>query len=133
MDKWDSMLLEVMKDPIFANIKPVQPRPTSNDRLIKSFNEITDFVEQNGRLPDKDGIFVEKSLLKRLEGIIADEANVNKIIDCVIDSARPRPLETVSYTFRINGVSLSTITHLRVTECTLLWFLLLHLQTEKNI
>lgn len=46
-----------------------------------------------------------------VEKIIADEGNVNKIIDAVIDSSRPRPLETVNYTFRINGVSLSTITH----------------------
>lgn len=78
MDKWDLMLLEVIKDPIFANIKPAQPRPTSNDRLIKSFNEITDFVEQNGRIPDKNGPFAEKSLMKRLEGIIADEAKREK-------------------------------------------------------
>ena len=46
-----------------------------------------------------------------VEKIISDEGNVNKIIDCVLESSRPRPLETVSYTFRINGVSLSTITH----------------------
>lgn len=46
-----------------------------------------------------------------VERIIADEANVNKIIDCVLESSRPRPLEAISYTFRINGVSLSTITH----------------------
>lgn len=46
-----------------------------------------------------------------VEKIISDEGNVNKIIDCVLESSRPRPLETVSYTFRINGASLSTITH----------------------
>ena len=50
-------------------------------------------------------------IIRTEEKIIADEGNVNKIIDCVLDSARPRPLETVNYTFRINGVSLSTITH----------------------
>ena len=46
-----------------------------------------------------------------VEKIIADEGNVSKIIDTVLESSRPRPLETVNYTFRINGVSLSTITH----------------------
>lgn len=46
-----------------------------------------------------------------VEKIIADEGNVNKIIDTVLESSRPRPLETINYTFRINGVSLSTITH----------------------
>ena len=46
-----------------------------------------------------------------IERIISDEGNVNKIIDKVLESSRPRPLETINYTFRINGVSLSTITH----------------------
>ena len=46
-----------------------------------------------------------------VEKIIADNGNVNKIIDKVLESSRPRPLETINYTFRINGVSLSTITH----------------------
>ena len=46
-----------------------------------------------------------------IEKIIADDGNVNKIIDKVLESSRPRPLETINYTFRINGVSLSTITH----------------------
>lgn len=46
-----------------------------------------------------------------IENIISDESNVEKIIDIVLESSRPRPLETASYTFRINGVSLSTVTH----------------------
>lgn len=46
-----------------------------------------------------------------VEKIIADEGNIDKIIDCVTASSRPRPLETISCTFRLNGVSLSTITH----------------------
>ena len=46
-----------------------------------------------------------------VEKIIEDEGNVDKIIDCVTASLRPRPLETINYTFRLNGVSLSTITH----------------------
>lgn len=45
------------------------------------------------------------------EAIVRDEDNVKKIIDIVMESSRPRPLEAASYTFRINGVSLSTITH----------------------
>lgn len=46
-----------------------------------------------------------------VEKIIEDDSNVEKIIDCVTSSTRPRPLETINYTFRLNGVSLSTITH----------------------
>ncbi len=46
-----------------------------------------------------------------IENIVSDESNVKKIIDIVMDSSRPRPLEIANYTFRINGVSLSAITH----------------------
>ncbi len=46
-----------------------------------------------------------------IEKIVADAGNVDKILDCVLSSIRPRPLETINYTFRLNGVSLSSITH----------------------
>ncbi len=46
-----------------------------------------------------------------IEKIVSDKTNVTKIVDAVLNSSRPRPLETINYTFRINGVSLSSITH----------------------
>jgi len=43
--------------------------------------------------------------------ILADKKNIEDCINAVIKSDRPRALENAVYTFRINGVSLSTITH----------------------
>ena len=40
MIDWDKELAEVLKDPVFADVKPTQHRATSSDRLVKSFDEI---------------------------------------------------------------------------------------------
>ena len=47
MIEWDKLLAEVLEDPVFANIKTVQHRATSSDRLVRSFEEILEFVEKN--------------------------------------------------------------------------------------
>ena len=78
MIDWDKELADVLKDPVFADVKPTQHRATSNDRLVKSFDEITAFVESNGRKPSADGNMSEKMLYKRLEGIKTDKAKYDK-------------------------------------------------------
>ncbi len=47
----------------------------------------------------------------QIEEIIADEAECSKIIKAVISSKRQRALESATFTFRINNVSLSCLTH----------------------
>ncbi len=47
----------------------------------------------------------------QVEEIISDEAECAKIIKEVISSKRQRALEAVTFTFRINNVSLSCLTH----------------------
>lgn len=47
----------------------------------------------------------------QIEKIVSDSRECESIIKKVIDSKRQRPLEAVSFTFRINGVSLSCLTH----------------------
>lgn len=101
-------------------------RPEKSDKIALGYmfnnyeekNENKKAVELISVFPDAEKCVARSALIwtrqytpDAIEKIIADEGNVNKIIDCVIDSARPRPLETVNYTFRVNGVSLSTITH----------------------
>ena len=78
MIDWDKELSEVLKDPVFADVKPIQHRGTSSDRLVKSFDEITLFVEENGRMPSVDGVMSERMLYKRLEGIKSDKAKSDK-------------------------------------------------------
>lgn len=78
MIDWDKELSEILKDPVFADIKPTQHRLSSSDRLIKSFDEITLFVEQKGRKPSADGNITEKGLFRRLEGIKSDKGKYDK-------------------------------------------------------
>ncbi len=47
----------------------------------------------------------------QIEEIISDENECAKIIKEVISSKRPRALEAATFTFRINNVSLSCLTH----------------------
>lgn len=74
----DDWLKEVLQNPVFADIKPTQHRATSSDRLVKSFQEVLDFVDKNGRLPKVDGPFEEKKLYTRLDGIKKDKAKFDK-------------------------------------------------------
>lgn len=41
----------VLNDPALADVKPAKKRPTSSDRLIAIFQEVSDFYEAKGRLP----------------------------------------------------------------------------------
>lgn len=77
---WDKMLAEVLEDPIFANIKPVQHRATSSDRLVRSFEEILEFVEKNNRMPSSDGPLSEKGLCARLASIKSDSVKREKCL-----------------------------------------------------
>lgn len=78
MGKLDDWLQEVLANPVFAEVKPAQHRASSSDRLVKSFQEVLDFVEQNGRLPMNEGILNEKLLYARLEGIKKDRDKFDK-------------------------------------------------------
>jgi hypothetical protein len=62
MNKIDDWLKEVLQNPVFADMKPQQHRATSSDRLVKSFQEVLDFVEKNNRLPQNNSSFEEKKL-----------------------------------------------------------------------
>ncbi len=48
---------------------------------------------------------------KQIENIVSDSNECAKIINTVINSKRQRPLEAATFTFRINNVSLSCLTH----------------------
>ena len=69
---WDNELLKIFDNPVFAAVKAPPKAVTSTDRLVDSFNQINDFVEQNGHLPQSDGDFKERGLEKRLQGILSD-------------------------------------------------------------
>jgi len=51
------------------NIKPSSPARNEDERLIASFQEITDFYENNSREPELDGGIQEHQLCSRLESL----------------------------------------------------------------
>lgn len=78
MSKIDDWLQEVLQNPVFADVKPQQHRATSSDRLVKSFQEVLDFVEKNNRLPQNNSSFEEKKLYTRLDGIKKDKTKYDR-------------------------------------------------------
>lgn len=77
MRNWEKELEETLNDPFFDDVKPIKKRATSSDRLVAGFQEICDFVEKNGRLPEDNG-GEEGRLFHRLKGILKDEKKVNR-------------------------------------------------------
>ena len=78
MIDWDKELSEIIKDSVFADVKPIQHRISSSDRLVKSFEEIILFVKKNDRMPSPDGNMAEKMLCRRLESIKTDKSKYDK-------------------------------------------------------
>lgn len=63
------------------NVKPkVSNSITSDERLVRSFEEINDFIDKNGKLPEAgtDNI-LERSLCFRLQGIMEDAEKVRNL------------------------------------------------------
>lgn len=73
MINWDKELERIFADPLLADVVAPVKKVTSSDRLIAGFQHIMDFVETNGRLPQKDGEREERTLYNQLRGICADE------------------------------------------------------------
>ena len=99
-------------------------RPTSQD--VAKFNytpdkaliKAQDNVELLSYTPDASKAIAKFALIEscnlptaQIDSIIADEEECAKIIREVISSKRQRALEAATFTFRINNVSLSCLTH----------------------
>ncbi len=103
----------------FENRRPtVQDTPKFNYKPIAEYIENEDAVELLSYTPDAAKAIARAALIencnlptKQIEEIIADNAECAKIIKAVISSKRQRALEAATFTFRINNVSLSCLTH----------------------
>ncbi len=127
--------LKSLGEQIYAQIEKMVPgictdffnrRPSASDRIPLGYmfgdenreKKTDEKVSLLSYTPDAEKTVARAALIwtrqytpNAVEKIVSDDNNVNKILDNVISSSRPRPLETINYTFRLNGVSLSTITH----------------------
>lgn len=74
MINWDKELEKIFNDPLLADVTAPKKKMTSSDRLIAGFQRIVEFVEANGRRPQKDADREERSLYNQLKGILSDPA-----------------------------------------------------------
>ena len=62
--------------------KPKKNVPNADDRLIESFNQITDFVKKYDHIPDKESEDIKEALLgARLLGIRSDSGKTEQLIN----------------------------------------------------
>ena len=73
-------LQDIFNDPLFADVKPTELKPTSDDRLLQSFEEINTFYEQHQRLPGKTKGMKERLLFSRLQGFLNDTDKLNQLL-----------------------------------------------------
>lgn len=79
----------------------------------KPLVELISYTENSDLAVAKTALISETALNQdEVNSVVSDGETRKRIIDAVIDCARPRPLEAASYTFRLNNVSLACITHI---------------------
>lgn len=75
MIDWSKELEAIFNDPLLADVTAPKRRTTSSDRLIAGFQEISGFVEENGRPPEES---TETRLFHRLKGILSDPSKIER-------------------------------------------------------
>lgn len=76
MINWDKELEKIFDDPLLADVTALRKRTTSSDRLIAGFQEISDFYEANGRLPEDNPN--ETSLYHKWLGLLKNEEKIER-------------------------------------------------------
>lgn len=68
--EWPAELLELFDDPILAGVRPRAAAPTASDRMVAKLYDLTEWVEANGRLPQRGGeTLKERMLAKSMEAL----------------------------------------------------------------
>lgn len=107
---------------IFTDFETRRPAcgdvPVFNYKAKSEKKESKEKTELLNYTPDSSECIARAALIENtslptsdIDEIISDKNEVSAIIEKVINSKRQRPLEAVSFTFRINGISLSCLTH----------------------
>lgn len=93
MINWEKELEIIFNDPLLADVTAPRKRATSSDRLIAGFQEILDFCEANGRLPEDTP--EEASLFHKLVGILKSEKKIERCRPFDDLGILPQPVQTV--------------------------------------
>lgn len=76
MFDFSKALAAVINDPALANVKPPNKRVSSSDRLIAGFQQIQDFYEANGRLPENNP--AESKIFHMWIGLLKKPQNIER-------------------------------------------------------
>ena len=76
MINFEKELERIFDDPLLADVKPPRKRVSSSDRLIAGFQQIVDFFEANGRLPEDNT--TESKLFHMWKGLISKPHNIER-------------------------------------------------------
>lgn len=76
MINFEKELERIFDDPLLADVKPPRKRVSSSDRLIAGFQQIVDFFEANGRLPEDNT--TESKLFHMWKGLISKPQNIER-------------------------------------------------------
>lgn len=117
MINWDKELEKIFNDPLLADVTAPKKKMTSSDRLIAGFQRIVEFVEANGRRPQKDADREERSLYNQLKGILSDPAKKERcrpydsvgLLDDVSGQMVPEPLSAYGLPVQMPEQQLETI------------------------
>lgn len=67
--EWPKELLDIFEDSLLSDVRPKAAAPSPNDRMAQKLEELTLWVEAQGRLPKSDGALKEKLLHKTLQAL----------------------------------------------------------------
>ncbi|EJW92718.1 hypothetical protein EVA_19174 [gut metagenome] len=68
--EWPKELLELFDDPLLDDVRPKVSAPTPQDRMAQKLVEVSDWVEANGREPQRQGgDLEEKKMWAALNGL----------------------------------------------------------------
>lgn len=76
MMNFEKELERIFDDPLLADVKPPRKRVSSSDRLVAGFQQIQDFYEANGRLPEDNP--TESKLFHMWKGLLSKPQNIER-------------------------------------------------------
>lgn len=79
--EWPVELLELFDDPMLAGVRPKAAAPTASDRMVAKLYDLTEWVEINGRLPQRSGETLKERMLAKSMDALRRERDALKAYD----------------------------------------------------
>lgn len=79
--EWPVELLELFDDPMLAGVRPKAAAPTASDRMVAKLYDLTEWVEINGRLPQRGGETLKERMLAKSMDALRRERDALKAYD----------------------------------------------------